>query len=83
MSTGGGNDTVLHLPNGDFTILREDRLEDPEQLKLMLEPDNFARALPYWQKIAKKLGILPDIRNDAFTRAMLQETLGLNKPAAA
>ena len=83
MSTGGGNDTVLHLPNCDFTILREDRLEDPEQLKLMLEPDNFARALPYWQKIAKRLGIVPDIRNDAFTRAMLQETLGLNKPAAA
>ncbi len=79
---GGGNDTVLHLPNGDFEILREDRLNDPKQLELMLEPGNFGRAFPYWQEIAKGLG-LANIRNNAFARAMLRARLGLNDSATA
>jgi len=83
MSIGGGNDTVLHLPNGDFEMLREDRLKDPHQLALMLEPGNFGRAFPYWQKIAKELGVVPDIRNDDFTREMLRETLEIHGFAVA
>ncbi len=82
MSIGGGNDTVLHLPNGDFEILREDRLKDQKQLELMLEPGNFGRAFPYWMAIAKGLGF-NTIRNNALTRAMLRARLGLNEPATA
>lgn len=77
-----GNDTVLYLPDGEMQILREDRLSDPEQLALMLEPGNFGRAFPYWQSIAKGLGI-PNIRNNALTRAFLRARLGLNEPVAA
>ncbi len=82
MLIGGGNDTVLHLPNGGFEILREDRLKDPKQLELMLEPGNFGRAFPYWISIAKELG-MGSIRNNAMTRAFLRARLGLREPAIA
>ena len=82
ISSGGGNDTVLHLPNGDFEILREDRLKDPKQLELMLEPGNFGRAFPYGISIAKELG-MGSIRNNAMTRAFLRARLGLREPAIA
>ena len=82
ISSGGGNDTVLHLPNGDFEVLREDRLKDPKQLELMLEPGNFGRAFPYWIAIANGLGI-PNIRNNTMTRAFLRARLGLREPATA
>ena len=42
-----GNDTVLHLPNGDFEMLREADLADPVKrprlLGLMLEEGNFGQ----------------------------------------
>ncbi|KKW32201.1 MAG: hypothetical protein UY78_C0048G0006 [Parcubacteria group bacterium GW2011_GWA1_53_13] len=84
---GGGNETVLHLPDSsDFEILHDKDLEDPKQrprlLKLMLEPGNFGRAFPYWVAIAKGLGIA-DIRNNATTRAFLRARLGLGEPATA
>jgi hypothetical protein len=73
-----GNETVLHLPSGDFEILREEHLDDPAKrprlLRLMLEEGNFGRAFPYWQKIAPALGIT-NIRNDAHCRSLLSGTL--------
>lgn len=73
-----GNDTILHLPHGDFETLRLERLDDPSQrpklLERMLEEENFGRAFPYWQRIAHAFGIA-DIRNNAPTRALLAEML--------
>src|SRR3989344_7991018 len=79
---GGGNETILHLPeSSDFEVLRDADLADtkkrPRLLRLMLEPSHFGRAFPFWVAIAKDLGIVHNIRNDAFTRAVLKETLGL------
>lgn len=79
-----GNDTLLHLPNGDFETLREENIANPRTrrrtLELMLEPGNFGRAFPCWLNIAQQLR-MNSIRNTALCRAFLRARLRLSAPA--
>ena len=59
-----GNNTILHLPNGDSEVLHEEHLDDeakrPRLLALMLAPGNFGRAFPILKSRAQEFGIDPN-----------------------